>query len=151
MRLEEYEALFKGAMPQINWRLAHRERWKVETAVITDRQALGELFLPWTASGVTGDPTSFSLRVSEVSANLEYVGKEWRTKILRFAQAYSLSKEPILLVLPAIKSMSAMTLLLDGSHRTTACHLAFVEFRVLVCSLLPKSDTVWRVQDLIGC
>lgn len=127
MDLAAFEAVFRGGIrAQLAWEIVADASAGVVEHVLTAPGALGPLRTVWYtgADGREGswrDPDSVALTVAE-AASARWSEDRQRT-IEGFRRMFASAREPVVLVFPAYVVGSSL-LLLDGSHRAVAAHVA---------------------------
>lgn len=141
MTFEEYERLFKGSMPRLNWDRGKLKGWRVEQTVVDDRDALADWKILITEGGVYGDKGRH-IRLGRVQGNMDLFGKDWRPVAFKLAEQYELEDQKISLIVPALGRV-----VFDGCHRLVALMLSRVEFGVLICSARPRDGVISEIED----
>jgi hypothetical protein len=146
LSIEEFEMLFKGCMPRINWDRAKAEQWRVAHCVVDDRKALGDWKIVVTKGGILGDGGQ-KISLHEVIGDMSLFGQDWRKEVFDLAAEMEGENQKIALVLPALGNT-----IMDGNHRSVACMLGGFEFAILILRLVHPTDpalhlSMWGEED----
>lgn len=133
-----FERLFRDQITcAVNWRALRRADITSYQRLITERRALGDLFTPWYDGG---DKWSDDKRRRITVRQAAKLGrKDHRARLLELAAAFA-DEQPGAMLMPAL-SVHRGLLLLDGTHRCVALHIARAKPRVALAVLsLRASD-----------
>jgi hypothetical protein len=145
MDLADFERLFRdGVRAELAWDRLRQAGGGVSEQLLAGPGALGTLRMVWyaAADGTAGhwrDRGAVPLSVAAAAAAPASWPPARAQRIAALRETYAALTEPLVLLLPAYVSDSGL-LLLDGSHRAVAAHLAGIDVRALVCGLTGPLD-----------
>lgn len=152
MTAREFERLFDPSIRCLfNFDRAKRERWPIDLVVVTDRDELGALLLPWRHSarsintqllvGQGGVPHT----VKTASRALAFLSKRKRDAVAAAAAEITVA-HPRAQILPAVRTPAGVHLL-DGCHRAVATHLVDADFAYAIVAVKVPRNTDWSFVD----
>ncbi|WP_068926641.1 hypothetical protein [Planobispora rosea] len=139
MDLKEYIEMFKdgGVKAMLDWDALRDMDCAVSAVYSRSRDLLSSIFTVWyeRPDGTNGDwrnRTDRPLRVGDVYRTHSTWPEVRRRRIAALSDTFRREPEPVQLVLPAYSLGDERLLLLDGTHRSVAAHLAGADVRLFI-------------------
>lgn len=126
---KDYEALFGDSMRALfNWARMAEEKWPIVLQVVTTREELGGLYLPWWHK--PGDPAvqvnvnrpGVQHTVASAAEYLEHLGATRQEAVMQSGVRHVLAKGNAQ-IFPAARGRMG-TVLLDGCHRAVGTYIS---------------------------
>jgi hypothetical protein len=148
MNFREFEEIFKDSEMKawLAWDIVKESNVTIKEICTRSADILAQLYTVWyaTPDGRNGDwrnSEDTPLRVGEALKTLDTWPDERRQHTQYFRAKFERSNFPVQLTLPAYAPNARDVILLDGTHRAAAAHLAGKDTRLIVFALHGPCDS----------